>query len=90
MTYVRARQYQQADQAYLDGAEKARSMEQWVWEARAYRIMAMYATDPAAVARFGREIAFLTEQLQEKEAIVARGDRSPGEGYIGFTPYSGD
>jgi tetratricopeptide (TPR) repeat protein len=51
MTYLRARQYPQADQAFLDAAEKARAMQQWVWEARAYRIMAMYATDPAAATR---------------------------------------
>src|SRR5260370_3038252 len=34
MTYVRARQYEQADKAYLDAAAQAHAMQQWVWEAR--------------------------------------------------------
>src|SRR5215467_4923208 len=61
MTYLRARQYQQADQAFLDAAEKARAMQQWVWEARAYRIMAMYATDPAVAAK----------DLEKAESLLA-------------------
>src|SRR5437899_9129713 len=51
MTYIRARQFQKADQAFLDAAEKAHAMQQWVWEARAYRIMAMYGVDPGANLR---------------------------------------
>ena len=61
MTYVRARQYEQADKAYLDAAEKAHAMQQWVWEARAYRIMAMYETDEAAALK----------NLEKAEALLA-------------------
>ena len=61
MTYVRARQYQQADQALLDAAEKAHAMQQWVWEARAYRIMAMYGADQSAAMR----------NLDKAEALLA-------------------
>jgi len=61
MTYVRARQYQQADQAYLDAAENAHAMQQWVWEARAYRIMAMYGADQSAAMK----------NLEKAEALLA-------------------
>ena len=71
MTYVRARQYQPADQAYLDAAEKAHAMQQWVWEARAYRIMAMYATDPDAAAK---DLAKAEELLAARKGAVAQSD----------------
>jgi tetratricopeptide (TPR) repeat protein len=45
LTWVREKQYDQADKAYREAAEKAKAMEQWVWEARAYRMMAMYQSD---------------------------------------------
>ena len=45
LTWVREKKYDEADKAYRDAAEKAKSMEQWVWEARAYRMMAMYQAD---------------------------------------------
>lgn len=61
MTYVRERDYKHADEAYLDAANKAHSMQQWVWEARAYRIMAMYAPDQNAA----------TEDLARAEALLA-------------------
>ncbi len=61
MTYVRARQFDQADKAYLDAAEKAHAMQQWVWEARAYRIMAMYGTDRVAASK----------NLEKAEALLA-------------------
>jgi len=51
MTYVRDGQYEVADKAFLDAAEKAHAMGQWLWEARAYRIMAMYEMDPATAAQ---------------------------------------
>lgn len=81
MTYLRARQYQQADQTFLDAAEKARAMQQWVWEARAYRIMGMYATDPAAAARdlekaeallMARKGAVAQSDLDEEQARIWR------------------
>ena len=71
MTYLRARQYQQADQAFLDAAEKARAMQQWVWEARAYRIMAMYATDPAAATK---DLAKAESLLAVRKGVVAQSD----------------
>lgn len=48
LTYVREKNYADADTAYLDAAAKARAMEQWIWEARAYRVMAMYEPNQAA------------------------------------------
>src|SRR5215469_16684741 len=45
MTWLRDKQYEQADKAFLHAAEEAYTMEQWVWEARAHRIMAMYQSD---------------------------------------------
>jgi tetratricopeptide (TPR) repeat protein len=47
LTWVREKNYDQADKAYREAAEKAKAMEQWVWEARAYRMMAMYQADSA-------------------------------------------
>jgi tetratricopeptide (TPR) repeat protein len=71
MTYLRARQYQQADQAFVDAAEKARAMQQWVWEARAYRIMAMYATDPEVAATDLNKAEGL---LAARKGVVAQSD----------------
>jgi tetratricopeptide (TPR) repeat protein len=51
LTYVREKNYADADTAYLDAAAKARAMEQWIWEARAYRVMAMYELDQAAAMK---------------------------------------
>ncbi len=50
MTYLREQQYDEADKAYRQAAASAHDMGQWVWEARAYRIMAMYQPnqDPAS------------------------------------------
>jgi tetratricopeptide (TPR) repeat protein len=61
MTYLRDRQYDLADQAFLHAAEQSYAMEQWVWEARAHRIMAMYEPDSAAALK----------QLDRAEAILA-------------------
>jgi hypothetical protein len=51
LTYVREKRYAEADAAYIDAAAKARAMEQWLWEARAYRVMAMYEPDAAAAMK---------------------------------------
>ncbi len=51
LTYVREKKYAQADVAYLNAAAKARAMEQWIWEARAHRVMAMYESDQAAAVK---------------------------------------
>jgi hypothetical protein len=61
LTWVREGKLAEADKAYLDAAEKALAMEQWVWAARAYRVMAMYQPD-AAVAN---------KDLDHAEAILA-------------------
>jgi tetratricopeptide (TPR) repeat protein len=47
LTYVRDKKYAEADQAFLEAAKRAHDSDQWVWEARAYRDMAMYQPDPA-------------------------------------------
>jgi tetratricopeptide (TPR) repeat protein len=51
LTYVREKKYSEADAAYLAAASKAHSLEQWIWEARAYRVMAMYEPDQAAALK---------------------------------------
>ena len=51
LTYVREKKYAEADVAYLNAAAKARAMEQWIWEARAHRVMAMYEPDQAAALK---------------------------------------
>ncbi len=51
LTYVREKKYAEADVAYLNAAAKARAMEQWIWEARAHRVMAMYEPDQAAAIK---------------------------------------
>jgi tetratricopeptide (TPR) repeat protein len=51
LTYVREKRYEAADAAYLDAAAKAHATEQWIWEARAYRVMAMYERDHAAAIK---------------------------------------
>lgn len=71
MTYVRAREYKQADQAYLDAANKAHAMQQWVWEARAYRIMAMYAPDQNAAMK---NLAKAEALLAARKGAVAQAD----------------
>jgi tetratricopeptide (TPR) repeat protein len=61
MTYLRDRQYEQANQAFLHAAEQSYAMEQWVWEARAHRIMAMYQPDSSTALK----------QLERAEHILA-------------------
>lgn len=81
MTYLREQKYDEADKAYRQAAESAHTMGQWVWEARAYRIMAMYEHDRAtAVANLNRADTVLTENslllaesdLDEERARVLR------------------
>jgi len=61
LTYVREKKYGDADAAYLDAAASARTMKQWIWEARAYRVMAMYEPDQAAAMK----------NLDQAEALLA-------------------
>lgn len=61
LTWVREGKLAEADKAYLDASEKARAMEQWVWEARAYRVMAMYQPDTAVA----------NKDLEQAEAKLA-------------------
>jgi len=61
LTFVRERKYSEADAAYLDAAVQARAMEQWIWEARAHRVMAMYEPDPASALK----------NLDQAEALLA-------------------
>lgn len=61
MTWLRSKQYDQADKAYQDAATQAHAMQQWIWEARAYRIMAMYQTDQTAAE----------DDLEQAEGLLA-------------------
>jgi tetratricopeptide (TPR) repeat protein len=51
LTYVREKNYAQADVAYREAAARAHALEQWLWEARAYRVMAMYEPEAAAAVK---------------------------------------
>src|SRR5262249_30991743 len=46
--------------------------------------------DAAKRDRLGREIAFLSQQLDENARIWQSGDPAPGKGYVGFEAYKGD
>jgi tetratricopeptide (TPR) repeat protein len=61
MTWLRDQKYDEADKAYSQAAENAHAMGQWVWEARAYRIMAMYQTDHDVAAK----------ELDQAESILS-------------------
>ena len=61
MTYLRDQKYDEADKAYRQAAESAHAMGQWVWEARAYRIMAMYQADHDTAAK----------ELDQAESVLA-------------------
>jgi tetratricopeptide (TPR) repeat protein len=81
LTYVREKKYAEADTAYLDAALQAHGMKQWIWEARAYRVMAMYEPNQAvAMKNLDRADALLTKasrrvsqlDLNEEKAHVLR------------------
>jgi tetratricopeptide (TPR) repeat protein len=61
MTWLRDQKYDDADKAYRQAAEQAHAMGQWVWEARAYRIMAMYQTDHDTAVK----------ELDQAESVLA-------------------
>jgi tetratricopeptide (TPR) repeat protein len=61
LTYVREKRYEEADKAFSEGAAKAHAAKQWVWEAAAHRMMAMYQP------RFARAM----KQLDQAEAVLA-------------------
>ena len=79
LTYVREKKYAEADVAYLDAAAKAHAMEQWIWEARAHRVMAMYEPDPAAAMKNLEEAEAL---LVAKNGIVAQLDLDEERAHI--------
>jgi tetratricopeptide (TPR) repeat protein len=61
MTWLRDQKYDDADKAYRQAAEHAHAMGQWVWEARAYRIMAMYQADHDTAVK----------ELDQAESVLA-------------------
>jgi tetratricopeptide (TPR) repeat protein len=61
MTWLRDQKYDDADKAYRQAAERAHAMGQWVWEARAYRIMAMYQADHDTAVK----------ELDQAESVLA-------------------
>ncbi|HEY6272954.1 MAG TPA: tetratricopeptide repeat protein [Terriglobales bacterium] len=71
LTWVREKKWAEADKAYRDAAEKAHGMQQWVWEARAYRIMAMYQPELAVANQYLDRADAL---LMEKKDAVAKAD----------------
>lgn len=71
LTYVREKKYAEADVAYQDAALQAHAMQQWIWEARAHRVVAMYEPDPVAAMKNLDQADVL---LAAASAIVARLD----------------
>ncbi len=81
LTYVRQKKYADADQAYLEAATKAHATEQWIWEARAHRVMAMYEADQASALKnldqadavlAAKRGAFAKVDLDEEKAQILR------------------
>jgi tetratricopeptide (TPR) repeat protein len=71
MTWLREQKFDEASKAYREAAESAHAMGQWVWEARAYRIMAMYEHDRAAAAAdLNRADTILTNESK----VIAESD----------------
>jgi len=66
LTYVREKKYAEADTAYLHAAAEAHAMQQWIWEARAHRVMAMYEPDQAAAMK----------NLDQADALLAQASQS--------------
>jgi tetratricopeptide (TPR) repeat protein len=79
MTFLRDKQYDQADKAYLDAAAQAHAMQQWLWEARAYRIMAMYQADRATAKK---ELEQAEAVLRSKKDALAQSDVDEEEARI--------
>ena len=71
MTWLRDHKFDEADKAYREAAKNAHTMGQWVWEARAHRIMAMYQRDHAMAAA---ELDRAEAVLAEKKDTVAKSD----------------
>jgi tetratricopeptide (TPR) repeat protein len=65
LTYVREKKYAEADVAYLDAAAQAHAMKQWIWEARAHRVIAMYEPNQAAAMK----------NLDQADALLAQASR---------------
>jgi tetratricopeptide (TPR) repeat protein len=81
LTYVREKNYAEADIAYLDAAANALSLKQWIWEARAHRVMAMYEPNHSSAMRnLAQADALLSAaagkvaqiDLQEEKAHILR------------------
>jgi tetratricopeptide (TPR) repeat protein len=70
LTYVREKNYSGADRAYLDAAAKAHAMRQWVWEARAHRVMAMYEPNESVAMKNLDEALSLLSAAKGKVAQV--------------------
>jgi len=70
LTYVREKNYAKADSAYWDAAAKAHAAKQWIWEARAHRVMAMYERDQSASMKNLDEALALLAAARGKVAQV--------------------
>jgi len=79
LTYVREKRYAEADKAYLEAAAKAHAERQWIWEARAHRVMAMYEPDPAAAMKNLDQADAL---LAAKRGMVAQVDLDEEKAHI--------
>jgi tetratricopeptide (TPR) repeat protein len=66
LTYVREKKYAEADVAYLHAAAEAHAMKQWIWEARAHRVIAMYEPSQAAAMK----------NLDQADALLVRASRN--------------
>jgi tetratricopeptide (TPR) repeat protein len=79
LTYVREKKYAEADKAYLEAAATAHAEQQWIWEARAHRTMAMYEPDPAAAVK---NLDLADALLAAKRGMVAQADLDEEKAHI--------
>jgi tetratricopeptide (TPR) repeat protein len=79
LTYVREKKYELADVAYLHAAARAREMEQWIWDVRAHRVMAMYEPDHAAAVK---NLDQADEQLAAVRGKISQLDWNEEKGHI--------
>ncbi|HKD80458.1 MAG TPA: tetratricopeptide repeat protein [Candidatus Angelobacter sp.] len=71
MTWLREQKFDEADKAYNEAAQSAHEMGQWVWEARAHRIKAMYPHEHSADLA---ELDSAEAILKEKAEALAQSD----------------
>jgi tetratricopeptide (TPR) repeat protein len=79
LTYVREKKFAEADAAYLEAATRAHAMKQWLWEARAHRVMAMYESNRSSAMKNLEQADLL---LAKAAASVAQLDLNEEKAHV--------